>query len=228
MESVMFLAIMTILSAVAFWDIFLYARSSRHLTDWGRMIRISYILFVIAMLVVFLRISMRKNREAKLAEQYKLQSRTDAMTGLWNKGAYLEREEELTEQLIQAGKKGKMLSFVVMALDLNNLKKVNDHLGHDMGDQYIITASGIFLDAIGRDGEIYRVGGDEFLILIFGSDPEEAYRNIVSRLKEKTDAYNSEKDRGDSAEFCIRTRALHFRSASQHPRFRESRGCGNV
>ncbi|MCR4628170.1 MAG: diguanylate cyclase [Clostridium sp.] len=60
----------------------------------------------------------------------------------------------------------------------------------------------MFLDAIGRDGEIYRVGGDEFLILIFGSDPEEAYRNIVSRLKEKTDAYNSEKDRGIPLSFA--------------------------
>lgn len=191
-ESVMLLAIMNFLSAIAFTDILIYARSSRHLTDWGRLIRISYIVFVIAMLVVFLRTSKRRNREAKLAEKYRMQSRTDAMTGLMNKGAYLEKEAELTNRLFLARKKGKKLSFVVMALDLNNLKKVNDHLGHNMGDQYIITASRIISEAIGKDGEIYRVGGDEFLILLFGSDPEATYRTVTARLMEKADAYNSE------------------------------------
>jgi len=54
----------------------------------------------------------------------------------------------------------------IMFLDLNKFKEINDSLGHEAGDLLLIEASTRFLSAIRNDDKIYRIGGDEFLILL--------------------------------------------------------------
>ncbi len=186
------LGVIVILGLSSILDFGLYASAGRHMTDWGRIIRTCYTCFIPIAIAFAIRASIIRNREARLAETYRLQARTDAMTGLLNKGAYIDRENELTIKLLQTRQEGKgIFSFVIMSLDLNNLKLVNDTLGHEMGDEYIKAASKIFKEAVGSKGELYRVGGDEFLILIFGKDPEKAYFEIVETIKKKTDEFNA-------------------------------------
>ena len=173
-------------------DLGLYAKSARHMTDWGRIMRVFYITYLFVILIVLLRLSIIRNRQAALAEKYKIASRTDALTGLLNKGAYIEKEAELTGKLISSrepGKKG--FTFAIMTLDLNYLKKVNDNLGHEEGDKFIQAAASILKDTVGEHGETYRTGGDEFIAIIYGEDPEAEYQSIVKDLNNRLDDFNA-------------------------------------
>jgi diguanylate cyclase (GGDEF)-like protein len=126
-----------------------------------------------------------------LAEKYKIESRTDALTGLLNKNAYIKKESELTGKLMVGREKGgKEFTFAIMALDLNYLKKVNDNLGHEEGDKFIQNAAHILKEAVGDHGETYRTGGDEFLAIIYGNDPEAAYQSIVEDMNNRIDEFN--------------------------------------
>ena len=174
-------------------DIGIYAKSARHMTDWGRIMRVFYIAYLFVVLIFLIRLSMIRNRQAALAEKYKIASRTDALTGLLNKGAYIEKEAELTGKLVGSRAKGeKGFTFAIMTLDLNYLKKVNDTMGHNTGDEYIKSAANILRSAVGEHGETYRTGGDEFLAIIYGEDPEAEYQAVVKDLNNRIEAFNNE------------------------------------
>ena len=177
-------------------DLGSYAMAARHMTDWGRILRVYYVVFLIIMLVFFLRFSIVRNRQAELANKYRIESRTDAMTGLLNKGAYIEKEAELTGLLMKGREEGeKEFTFAIMSIDLNYLKKVNDTMGHEEGDRYIQDSANILSAAVGEHGEAYRIGGDEFLAVIFGDDPEKAYQSVVKELGNRIKEYNAAKNK---------------------------------
>lgn len=184
-------------------DLGSYAIASRHKTDWGRILRVYYVVFLIIMLIFFLRLSIVRNRQAELADKYKIASRTDALTGLLNKGAYMEKEAELTAQLMKGREKGEReITFAIMSIDLNYLKKVNDTLGHEEGDRYIKSAADILTAAVGENGETYRTGGDEFLAIIYGDDPEEAYQSVVKDLNIRIKEYNDSNNKAVKLSFA--------------------------
>ena len=58
-------------------------------------------------------------------------------------------------------------TLVYVSLDLNGLKRTNDSLGHEAGDRLIVGAAACIRQCFGNYGELYRVGGDEFVALIF-------------------------------------------------------------
>ena len=60
-------------------------------------------------------------------------------------------------------------------LDLNGLKKINDTLGHEKGDTYIIDACKIFCDHF-KHSPVFRIGGDEFVVILEGEDYQNRYQ----------------------------------------------------
>jgi diguanylate cyclase (GGDEF)-like protein len=74
----------------------------------------------------------------------------------------------------------------VVSADMNELKFINDNKGHEAGDTALKTVSGIIRDNCGSNGTVYRIGGDEFIILYINTDEEEikasieAIRNCLS------------------------------------------------
>ena len=189
--SIPLLAANLILFVLGTIDIALYMRSNNHMTDWGRIIRSSYIVFILAILVLLLKLAEKKNHDAMRAEKYKAEARIDVMTGLMNKAAYLKKEASMTARLMKEREKGNIeYSFVIMSIDLNNLKKVNDTKGHEAGDRFIKNAADILRSSVGTEGEAYRVGGDEFLALIFGKEPEKTYFEVIEKLNRKVSDFN--------------------------------------
>lgn len=91
---------------------------------------------------------------------------SDVMTQLGNRMAYMERLKECVEQHTP------QLGIVFM--DVNNLKKVNDAYGHEEGDVLIRTAAEVIRESFGAYGRIYRIGGDEFCVLM-DTNPEDSY-----------------------------------------------------
>lgn len=91
--------------------------------------------------------------ESLRSSYYKELSYKDQMTGCLNRRAFTEHKEDWTP-----GKQD-----VVLIADLNNLKYVNDYLGHHAGDSYIISCAEAMLKVFQHKGNCYRIGGDEFL-----------------------------------------------------------------
>ncbi len=118
-------------------------------------------------------------------EVYKKLAVTDALTGMSNRQAH----EEFVEMINREKRSGWILS-----IDINNLKYVNDSLGHIMGDKLITNLSSILLDLEEKDKKVhaFRIGGDEFFIFV-----EESFdfniNTLVDSLKIK---YNAKRDFG--------------------------------
>ncbi|MCF0229869.1 MAG: EAL domain-containing protein, partial [Parasporobacterium sp.] len=89
---------------------------------------------------------------------YKKLSVTDALTGLWNRREFDSDMEDIQSETITEA-----LLFV---FDLNDLKEINDTLGHGTGDEVIIAAGKCIRKAFGAEGKCYRTGGDEFAAII--------------------------------------------------------------
>ena len=61
---------------------------------------------------------------------------------------------------------------MVGILDLNNLKRTNDSMGHAEGDRYIISSSDFVDKYFGKIAKIFRIGGDEFAVIFTGHDSD--------------------------------------------------------
>ena len=102
----------------------------------------------------------------ELMERLEEISTTDALTGLRNRMAMLRRMDSLGSDC-----------FGVVNLDLNGLKRINDAEGHDAGDRLLIEAAEI-LKKIFYDPDIYRTGGDEFIVLMPGINRDSFDRKL--------------------------------------------------
>lgn len=112
----------------------------------------------------------------------------DALTGVKNKLAYLESLHDLEAQTNEHSYEG----YGVVVFDLNGLKEVNDTSGHDAGDEYIKSACKLICENYSHS-PVYRIGGDEFVVILKGSDFEK--RDV---LKEQFDEMIDENRRNGS------------------------------
>ncbi len=123
-----------------------------------------------------------KERELELVkenEETKELAYIDPLTGVKNKHAFVEIEHEVDELIHE----GILEKFALLIFDLNDLKTINDTYGHDTGDTYIKKSC----DIIAKHWpslEIYRYGGDEFIIILEGDDYDERYKVIEEFNKE--------------------------------------------
>lgn len=96
----------------------------------------------------------------------------DAMTHALNRHAfYADLEKHEKEEC------------VIVSIDLNNLKQLNDSIGHSAGDEAISMVAKVFLGNITSNGSFYRVGGDEFILIDTDQDIQGVERQ-VSRIQE--------------------------------------------
>ncbi len=91
----------------------------------------------------------------------------DGLTGVKNKLAYLEALAELENAL----ESGELTEYGVVVFDVNGLKMINDTMGHEAGDEYIKSGCRIICRCFDHS-PVFRVGGDEFVTILKGSDYE--------------------------------------------------------
>ena len=98
----------------------------------------------------------------------------DALTGLGNRNAYYEVVDELDYKI----KNGLKPSFSVIVFDINGLKRINDTFGHDNGDIAIINTGNFIKESFGEDC-VYRIGGDEFVVVVEDVDNATITKNVT-------------------------------------------------
>ena len=99
----------------------------------------------------------------------------DSLTGIKNTTAYTEAIKDLNKDICTGNPR-----FSVLMADINNLKQANDKFGHDVGDDLIICTAKILTD-IFRSSAIFRIGGDEFAVILLNEDYEH-YRARLEQL----------------------------------------------
>lgn len=118
-------------------------------------------------------------QEGSRAEFYHELAERDMFTDTYNRNAY---ESDVAAY-------GKKRDTLVITFDLNNLKFHNDHFGHNFGDKYIKDAAVIIKKVFQKYGKIYRIGGDEFCILI-DSRVWCPVDRLLLDMQDMQDAYN--------------------------------------
>ncbi len=125
--------------------------------------------------------------ELALQEVHEM-SLVDQLTGLNNRRGFL----TLAEQQLKVAdrtQEGIRLVFI----DLDDMKWINDNLGHNIGDQALIEAADVLRETFRDSDIIARLGGDEFTVLAIDVSPEVPF--LVERIAETLKAHNARKDR---------------------------------
>ncbi len=119
----------------------------------------------------------------KLEEKLKYLGMHDQLTGLHNR-AYFEEEMNRLE-------KGRDFPVTMISVDLDDLKLVNDSLGHFAGDDLLRAASEILKISIRKGDILARVGGDEFTAILPATDAETG-EQVAARIRTNIEKYNRE------------------------------------
>jgi len=118
--------------------------------------------------------------DKKTREHFQYVSRHDPLTGVYNRPHFERELYRIDHEDIK--------NVGLLLTDLNGLKNINDTYGHERGDDHLIETSNMLSSVCGENMDVYRIGGDEFAILSFGTTAAEldALTDRINRLCEDT------------------------------------------
>jgi diguanylate cyclase (GGDEF)-like protein len=126
-----------------------------HFTADYLLIGLNIIVFIIFMVIVGICLRHISERASSLfTDSYK-----DMLTGLFNRRAFDDHINRLRSQT-------SLEDIIIVALDVNSLKQVNDSLGHAAGDELITGSASLIQETFAPFGKCYRTGGDEFIAIL--------------------------------------------------------------
>lgn len=109
----------------------------------------------------------------------------DALTKLFNRQVFQQNATGLANTKTE---------LLLLLLDIDSFKSINDTYGHDTGDKVIIKVANLIRDYLGGDNDTYRIGGDEFVIFIRNKDA--SYYDIIKKNVEKINSILFEASNG--------------------------------
>lgn len=114
-------------------------------------------------------------------EQLQFLSNHDTLTGVYNRGYFNEELERIS--------RGRRFPISIIMADLDHLKVVNDSRGHAAGDRLLQKAANVLAVAVRGEDVVARIGGDEFAVILAGTDTEAAAK-VLERIREEELAFN--------------------------------------
>jgi diguanylate cyclase (GGDEF)-like protein len=135
------------------YSLFMYYRGSHNVNGYGN---VFVFVFILIFAIDVSRSIMKDIDAGKEAAIYRELAEKDLLTGCYNRNAYRNDTSDWTD----------LHKVLLLTFDLNNLKQCNDTLGHSYGDQYITDSAALLKKIFSDYGKLYRIGGDEFCIII--------------------------------------------------------------
>jgi len=145
----------------------------------NNLLRIGMIVFAVMILFMVYSLMTKRQREFERVEEMAYK---DELTGIGNKHAYSRMKKTLNEEI----KVGEVTELAIAVCDLNGLKTINDTKGHAEGDRYIREACCIICNTFAHS-PVYRIGGDEFVVILRGRDFEHR-ENLLAQLDQSNTA----------------------------------------
>lgn len=177
-----FLASFLIVSLTAILDIISYYGANNHLAT-GTFTQFGILIFTVTIIINAGKEYVQFSHSAAVTQAFKKLAYTDIMTGLKNRTAFQECLDEIET-------KTEFLDTVSIAIgDVDGLKQINDTYGHKSGDDVIKKAADVLQFAFSKLGDVYRIGGDEFVVIMFSATTEQC-DEALSRLEEEVEQYN--------------------------------------
>lgn len=124
---------------------------------------------------------------------------TDALTGLYNRSLL---EDSLQQAIQLHSRTGEPMTLIT--LDIDHFKKINDTYGHDTGDQVLKNVAGLLQNRLRRTDKVFRLGGEEFLVLLHGIDKTNS-KQIAEELRDSIATTNFIKGKTVTASLGIAT-----------------------
>jgi diguanylate cyclase (GGDEF)-like protein len=109
---------------------------------------------------------------------------TDILTGGYNRAKYLED----MEKIIEPG------GVVIVQVDTDRLKYINDCFGHSAGDLAIIDTYQVVEKNFAHVGDTYRIGGDEFAVIVANTATVEEVETIIEKVKKDVEIKDKERE----------------------------------
>ncbi len=131
-------------------------------------------------------ITERKNYEAQLQHI----SISDELTGLFNRRGFMTLADKHLKVAQRCGK-----DVFLLYADFDNMKSINDTLGHAVGDNALVETAVILKNTFRQADLIGRVGGDEFIVLMSENKECGGEEAVLERLEQEIDKANSQANR---------------------------------
>lgn len=129
--------------------------------------------FYIVTIIILFNISRQRERDAI----------TDLLTGLRNRRGLYAHLKRLIEDEVK---------FNVIYLDLENFKVINDNYGHSYGDKLLLKVAASLKNIVGKNGDVSRVGGYDFVVVLDSKvDPEQTANYLLATIREKISIENN-------------------------------------
>ncbi len=126
----------------------------------------------------------------EMVQQLKAQALEDKLTSILNSTAYEQHIMTINQRIASHDPQ---LAFSVLMIDVNGLKGINDQFGHAMGDE-LLCRTVQFIKSIYTHSPIFRIGGDEFLVLIQGEDYQNRF-TLLEKIKPCNKKRNYQQER---------------------------------
>lgn len=111
----------------------------------------------------------------------------DGLTGIGNRTAFQEHLVSLESR------KAEFPGIGIVVFDVNDLKFVNDYFGHPTGDAMLVQSAKIIQEAFQSvKGDCYRIGGDEFSVILSGESVKERCEQALAQFQTLTDTFNKQ------------------------------------
>jgi diguanylate cyclase (GGDEF)-like protein len=110
---------------------------------------------------------------AELQSDLREQALRDPLTGLLNRRALAERFPQELQHHVATGQ-----SFALVLLDIDHFKRINDSFGHAVGDAVLCALARVMLDGLRTSDSVFRVGGEEFALLLPTADAQQALLRV--------------------------------------------------
>lgn len=115
----------------------------------------------------------------KAEDELRIMAYHDPLTGLLNRKSF---EEKLENNLNQSQRREDYHTWAIMYLDLDKFKQINDTLGHEIGDEVLKIAAKRILSCLRKTDFLFRIGGDEFTIILNNLKADEDALSIREKI----------------------------------------------